>query len=119
MEKRTPGALVDPAWVADHGNDPNICLIEVAGLGQDDLQAYKAGHVPGAYPWKWKETLWESHMRDFPSPAEFARVESMRIRRDGVLNALGRARTVLLDAPRHGPLSRPHRASGLDQCESV
>jgi len=66
-------ALVDPAWVAAHRDDPSVCLIDVAGLGQDDLQAYKAGHVPGAHPWKWKEMLWDSHMRDFPAPQEFAR----------------------------------------------
>lgn len=72
-EHQQTTALVEPAWVAAHGDDPNVCLIEVAGLGQDDLQAYKAGHVPGAYPWKWKEMLWETHMRDFPSPQEFAR----------------------------------------------
>lgn len=66
-------ALVDPAWVAARKNDPDVCLIDVAGLGQDDLQAYRAGHVPGAYPWKWKEMLWEAPKRDFPSPQEFAR----------------------------------------------
>ena len=66
-------ALVDPAWVAAHRDDPSVCLIDVAGLGQEDLQAYKAGHVPGAHPWKWKETLWDTHMRDFPAPQEFAR----------------------------------------------
>ena len=31
------------------------------------------GKYPGAYPWKWKDMLWETHMRDFPSPREFAR----------------------------------------------
>ena len=66
-------ALVDPAWVAAHRDDPSVCLIDVAGLGQEALQAYKAGHVPGAHPWQWKETLWDSHMRDFPAPQEFAR----------------------------------------------
>ncbi len=66
-------ALVDPAWVAAHRDDPDVCLIDVAGLGQEDLQAYQAGHVPGAHPWQWKETLWDSHMRDFPAPQEFAR----------------------------------------------
>jgi hypothetical protein len=66
-------ALVDPAWVAAHRDDPNVCLIEVAGLDQEDLQAYKAGHVPGAHPWKWKEMLWDTHMREFPVPQEFAR----------------------------------------------
>lgn len=73
QEHRQTNALVDPAWMAAHKDDPNVCLIEIAGLGQDDLQAYKAGHVPGAHPWKWKEMLWETHMRDFPSPQEFAR----------------------------------------------
>lgn len=66
-------ALVGPAWVAARKDDPDVCLIDVAGLGQDDLQAYRAGHVPGAYPWKWKEMLWEAPKRDFPSPQEFAR----------------------------------------------
>jgi thiosulfate/3-mercaptopyruvate sulfurtransferase len=66
-------ALVDPAWVAVHRDDPEVCLIDVAGLGQEDLQAYKEGHVPGAYPWLWKEMLWDTHRRDFPAPQEFAR----------------------------------------------
>ncbi len=66
-------ALVDPAWVAAHRDDPNVCLIDVAGLGQDELQAYKAGHVPGSHAWQWKEMLWDSHRRDFPAPQEFAR----------------------------------------------
>lgn len=71
--KTKPGVLVGPAWMAAHADDPNVCLIEVAGLGQEEFQAYKAGHVPNAYPWDWKKVLWDSHMRDFPSPQEFAR----------------------------------------------
>jgi len=67
------GALVDPAWVHRHRNDPKVKLIEIAGMGQEEMQAYKAGHVPGAACWKWKEMLWDSHARDFPSPEEFAR----------------------------------------------
>ena len=66
-------ALVNPAWVHRHRNDPKVKLIEIAGLGQDDLQAYKAGHVPGAACWKWMPMLWDSHRRDFPSPDDFAR----------------------------------------------
>jgi thiosulfate/3-mercaptopyruvate sulfurtransferase len=66
-------ALVDPAWLAARGNDPNVRLIEIAGLGQDDMPAYRAGHVPGAVCWKWKEMLWDERRRDFPAPAEFAR----------------------------------------------
>lgn len=66
-------ALVDPAWVAAHHDDPDVCLIDVAGLGQENLQAYKAGHVPGAHAWKWCDRLWDTHRRDFPAPQEFAR----------------------------------------------
>jgi thiosulfate/3-mercaptopyruvate sulfurtransferase len=67
------GALVDPAWVHRRRNDPAVKLIEIAGMNQDEMQAYKAGHVPGAACWKWKEALWDSHRRDFPDPQEFAR----------------------------------------------
>jgi len=66
-------ALVNAAWVHRHRNDPKVKLIEIAGLGQDDLQAYKSGHVPGAVCWKWMPMLWDSHQRDFPAPEEFAR----------------------------------------------
>ena len=71
--QRRMSALVNPAWLHRHRNDPKVKLIEIAGLGQDDMQAYKAGHVPGAACWKWKEMLWDSHRRDFPAPEEFAR----------------------------------------------
>lgn len=73
VNNQKTSAIVDPAWIAAHRDDPDVCLIEIAGLGQDQLQAYKAGHVPGAHVWKWKDMLWETHMRDFPSPEEFAR----------------------------------------------
>lgn len=67
------GALVDPAWVQQHRDDPDVVLIEIAGLGQEQMQAYGGGHIPGAYGWDWKSTLWDSHSRDFPAPEEFAR----------------------------------------------
>jgi thiosulfate/3-mercaptopyruvate sulfurtransferase len=66
-------ALVTTEWMAAHLDDPNVRLIDIAGLGQDQLQAYKAGHIPGATPWKWKDMLWDERRRDFPEPAEFAR----------------------------------------------
>ncbi len=66
-------SLVTPDWLAAHRDDPKVVLIDVAGLGQDQLQAYQAGHVPGAAPWKWKDMLWDERRRDFPDPAEFAR----------------------------------------------
>jgi thiosulfate/3-mercaptopyruvate sulfurtransferase len=66
-------ALVTPDWLIAHRDDPNVRLIEIAGMGQEEMQAYKAGHVPGAYGWRWKEALWDEYRREFPSPEDFAR----------------------------------------------
>lgn len=66
-------ALATPAWLEVHQGDPQVRLIEIAGMGQEQMQAYRAGHVPGATCWPWKEMLWDSHARDFPSPDDFAR----------------------------------------------
>jgi thiosulfate/3-mercaptopyruvate sulfurtransferase len=68
----TATKLVTPAWVVDHQDDPNVRLIEIAGMSQPNMEAYKAGHVPGAICWPWKEMLWDSHMRDFPNREDFA-----------------------------------------------
>jgi thiosulfate/3-mercaptopyruvate sulfurtransferase len=69
----TNAPLVTPAWLDARKNDPQVRLVEIAGLGQDEMQTYRAGHVPGAVCWKWKDMLWDPLTRDFPSPAEFAR----------------------------------------------
>ncbi len=42
-------------------------------MGQEEMQAYKAGHIPGAVCWDWKNMLWDTRQRDFPAPEEFAR----------------------------------------------
>jgi thiosulfate/3-mercaptopyruvate sulfurtransferase len=73
MAARGSNALVDPAWLHRRRDDPKVKLIEIAGMGQDELQAYKAGHVPGAVCWRWKDMLWDSHRREFPAPEDFAR----------------------------------------------
>lgn len=73
MATRETSALATPAWLEAHQGDPQVRLIEIAGMGQEEMQAYRVGHVPGATCWPWKETLWDSHARDFPSPDEFAR----------------------------------------------
>jgi thiosulfate/3-mercaptopyruvate sulfurtransferase len=65
--------LVSPAWLVEHRDDPKVRLIEIAGMSQPNMEAYKAGHVPGAVCWPWKEMLWDSHMRDFADAEEFAR----------------------------------------------
>ena len=75
-------ALVSPEWMAAHERDPNVRLIEIAELGQDEMPSYRAGHVPGAAGWKWKDMLWDSDMREFPSPDAFA----ARLGQEGIAN---------------------------------
>ncbi len=72
-ESSGPATLVTSQWLEENRADGNVRLIEIAGMSQDDMQAYKGGHIPGAICWKWKEALWDSHMRDFPDADEFAR----------------------------------------------
>jgi thiosulfate/3-mercaptopyruvate sulfurtransferase len=69
----SPAALVSPEWLSAHVEDPDVCLVEVAGLRPEDAEAYRTGHVPGAHAWHWQNMLWDSHARDFPSPEDFAR----------------------------------------------
>ncbi len=63
-------SLVDVRWLAERLDDPRIRVVEIAGTGQEEMQKYKAGHIPGASCWWWKDALWDSRARDFPSPAE-------------------------------------------------
>ncbi len=64
--------LVTPEWLVANADNPKVKLIEIAGLGQDEMPVYKAGHVPGALGWKWKDMLWDPAMREFPTPENFA-----------------------------------------------
>jgi thiosulfate/3-mercaptopyruvate sulfurtransferase len=73
MASGKSSVLVDPAWLHRRRNDPRVKVIEIAGTGQEQMQAYKAGHIPGAVCWLWKDMLWDSHRRDFPAPDDFAR----------------------------------------------
>ena len=75
-------SLVTPEWMAAHAGDPKVRLIEIAGMGQEALPAYTAGHVPGATAWLWKEMLWDVTLREFPSPTEFAK----RLGDNGIAN---------------------------------
>lgn len=112
-------ALVSPAWLEEHLNDPAVRVIEIAGMGQEQGQAYASGHIPGAVLWQWKDMLWDSHARDFPSPEDFARrLGAAEISRDtnvvfygepmqfGIyawwtFRYCGHARVCILDGARH------------------
>jgi thiosulfate/3-mercaptopyruvate sulfurtransferase len=70
----TPSSvLVSPEWVLAHRDDSSVKVIEIAGLGQEQMQAWREGHPPGVPCWDWKSALWDSHVRDLPSPDDLAR----------------------------------------------
>lgn len=61
-----PEALVSTEWVATHGNDPNVRLVEV----DVDTSAYEQGHIPGAVTWNWQSQLQQNVVRDIVSRDE-------------------------------------------------
>jgi len=61
-----PDSLVSTQWVADHGKDPNVRLVEV----DVDTSAYQQDHVAGAVGWNWQSQLQQSVQRDVVSKAD-------------------------------------------------
>jgi len=55
-----PEVLVSTEWAAEHGNDPNIRLVEV----DVDTTAYGEGHAAGAVAWNWQTQLQDNVRRD-------------------------------------------------------
>ena len=55
-----PESLVSTEWVAQHGSDPNVRLIEV----DVDTSAFEQGHISGAVGWNWQSQLQETLRRD-------------------------------------------------------
>ena len=62
-----PEVLVDTDWVAAHGKDPNVRVVEV----DVDTKAYDEGHVPGALAWAWNTQLCDRAVRDILPKAQF------------------------------------------------
>jgi thiosulfate/3-mercaptopyruvate sulfurtransferase len=58
-----PESLVSTDWVAQHGNDKNVRVVEV----DVDTKAYDEGHVPGAIAWAWNTQLCDTVRRDILS----------------------------------------------------
>ena len=58
-----PETLVSTDWVAQHGNDKNVRVVEV----DVDTKAYDEGHVPGAIAWAWNTQLSDTIRRDILS----------------------------------------------------
>ncbi|MBI1882081.1 MAG: sulfurtransferase, partial [Chloroflexi bacterium] len=59
--------LVTTDWVAEHGDDANVRLVEVSV----DTEAYDSGHIPGAIGWSWKKDTQDTLRRDIPEQADF------------------------------------------------
>ena len=73
-----PEVLVSTDWVAAHGNDANVRLLE----SNEDVLLYDTGHIPGALKIDWQEDLNDSLVRDYIGKEAF---ESL-LRRLGVSN---------------------------------
>lgn len=55
-----PEVLVSTDWVAEHGGDPGVRVVEV----DVNTNAYAEGHVPGAVGWAWDSQLCDTVQRD-------------------------------------------------------
>ncbi len=69
-EYARPESLVSVEWVAEHGNDANVRLVEV----DVDTSAYDKGHIAGAVGWNWQSQLQQSVQRDVVSKDEMERL---------------------------------------------
>ena len=61
-----PESLVSTQWVADHGGDANVRLVEV----DVDTSAYEQGHIAGAVSFNWQSQLQDNVVRDIVSRSE-------------------------------------------------
>ena len=59
-------SLVTTDWVAEHGDEANVRLVEV----DVDTSAYDEGHIAGAVGWNWQSQLQASLRRDLISGTE-------------------------------------------------
>lgn len=67
-----PEVLVSTQWVEDHGNDPNIRIVE----SDEDVLLYDVGHVPGAVKIDWQTELQDQLIRDYVSKENFEKLMS-------------------------------------------
>ncbi len=61
-----PESLVSTDWVAEHGGDANVRLVEV----DVDTSAYEQGHIAGAVGWNWQSQLQQPVQRDLATKEE-------------------------------------------------
>jgi thiosulfate/3-mercaptopyruvate sulfurtransferase len=73
-----PNVLVSTEWVAQHGGDAKVKVVEV----DVDTAAYDQGHVRNAIGWNWQTDLNDRVRRDIVDPRTFAEL----CRRAGIRN---------------------------------
>ena len=61
-----PESLVSTEWVAEHGGDDGVRLVEV----DVDTSAYDQGHIEGAVGWDWTDQLQDTLNRDIISKSD-------------------------------------------------
>lgn len=61
-----PDSMVSTEWVAEHGGDANVRLVEV----DVDTSAYDQGHIAGAVGWNWQSQLQQPVQRDLATKEE-------------------------------------------------
>jgi thiosulfate/3-mercaptopyruvate sulfurtransferase len=63
-----PESLVSTDWVAQHGAEPGVRLVE----SNEDILLFSTGHIPGAVHIDWTTDLQDQTVRDYIEPAAFA-----------------------------------------------
>ncbi|WP_453983832.1 sulfurtransferase [Brevibacterium casei] len=66
--------LVSTDWVAEHGNDPGVVVIE----SDEDVLLYETGHIPGAVKIDWHTELNDPVSRDYVDGEGFAKLLSAK-----------------------------------------
>lgn len=67
-----PDVLVSTEWVAQHGQDEGVRVIE----SNEDPLLYKSGHIPGAVEIDWVEDLNDPLRRDYIDRSQFSELAS-------------------------------------------
>lgn len=82
--------LTTVEWVADHLDDPNVVLLEVAFMEPAKATYFLEGHIRGAHYVWWKDLSWDDTERRFPTPAVMAsRLEALGVSDDSTLVLIG------------------------------
>jgi len=63
-----PDVLVETAWVAEHGSDPSVRIVE----SDEDVHLYESGHIPAAVKVDWHTDLNDPRVRDYVGAHGFA-----------------------------------------------